>query len=356
MTDTIQEILGYRFLGNSVLQLCISTGVIVCGAIAISLLRRYFIKRSGKPVEGEIETFAQKLFHLQKYAIPLLFIVIMYASLTGILTFTPQVAKGLHVLFIVTVSIFGLLLITHVIKDSLKAYLSRRDREGDIERIDKSVRGISTFINIIVWSIGAIFIIDNLGFNISAVVTGLGIGGVAIALASQTILHDLFNYFVIFFDQPFKIGDFIVIDNKMGTIEKIGIKTTRIKSLQGEEIVLSNTDLTNSRIHNYKKMEKRRVLMTIGVVYQTAAELIDAIPGVIREIVDKTEGVMFDRAHFKEYGDSGLIFEIVFYILSADYNYFMDKQHEINLEIFKKFSELKIDFAYPTSTLYIEKK
>ncbi len=244
---------------------------------------------------------------------------------------------------------------SHIVRDSLKTYLRSKDGEKSDDQIDQSIRGISTFINILIWTIGSIFVIDNIGFNISAVVTGLGIGGVAVALASQTIFRDLFNYFVIFFDQPFKIGDFIVIDDKMGTIEKIGIKTTRIKSIGGEEIILSNTDLTNGRVHNYKKMDKRRVVLTVGVVYRTTPRQVDAIPGIIREIISKTEDVEFDRAHFKEFGDSGLIFEAVYYVIGSDYNYYMDKQHHINLQVLKKFNKLKIQFAYPTRTLYLER-
>jgi small-conductance mechanosensitive channel len=356
MNSVLQNILGYQFVGNSLLQIITSGFFMAAGVITISLLKRYLKKRTIGSEEGNGKSRAHKLFQMQNYAAPLAYCIIIYSALISVLTLSAQTNKVIHVIFIIAASIFSLRLISHVVKDSLKSYLVRRDRERSVEQIDRSIRGISTFINIVVWIIGAIFIIDNIGFNISAIVTGVGIGGIALALASQAILGDLFNYFVIFFDQPFKIGDFIVIDDKMGTIEKIGIKTTRIRSLQGEEIILSNTNLTNSRIHNYKRMYKRRVLLSIGVVYQTTPEQIESIPKIMRGIIEETEGVEFDRAHFSGYGESGLLFEIVYYISSADYNYYMDKQQGINLQILKKFNELGIDFAYPTRTLYLENK
>lgn len=353
MIGYFQELFGYTVLGNSILSIATSIGVIVIGIIAVYSFRRYVNKKFAGSAGGGSTSVLSRLVNIQNYAAPLLYAMIIYLSLVNALALSPQVRKTIYLVFVVAISFFGLRLFSRLIRDSLKTYMLSRDKEKSEDEIELSIRGITTFINIILWSIGIIFIIDNIGFNISAIVTGLGIGGVAVALASQTIFRDLFNYFVIFFDRPFKIGDFIVMENKMGTIEKIGIKTTRIKSLSGEEIILSNTDLTNGRIHNYKNMEKRRVVLTIGVVYQTAPAQVDAIPGIIKEIVDSTRGVSFDRAHFKEFGDSGLVFEAVYYIESPDYNYYMDRQHEINLRILKRFNSLEIQFAYPTRTVYL---
>ncbi len=355
MEEFTRTIVAYKIFGNSLLQIALAAGVLLVALAAVSVVKRLFEKRSSRAAEGEKPTFSLRMHRMRRYSFPLAYTVLAYLVLTTILTVPARHGKNLYIAFVIIVSIFALRLVSFIIKDSLKAYLLRRDKERDAARVEKSISGISTFINIIVWSVGFIFIIDNIGFNISAIVTGLGIGGVAIALASQTVLHDLFSYFVIFFDEPFKIGDFIIIDDKMGTVEKIGIKTTRIQSLSGEQIVISNASLTNGRIHNYKRMEKRRVVQNIGVVYQTTPEQIEAIPHIVRKIIDSTSGVQFDRTHFKEYGDSGLIFEIVYYIMMPDFNYYMDRQHEINLEIFRKFSEMKIGFAYPTRTIFIEK-
>lgn len=217
------------------------------------------------------------------------------------------------------------------------------------------MRGISTIIGIVIWTVGLVFLLDNLGVRVSAVITGLGIGGIAVALAAQAILGDLFAYFVIFFDRPFETGDFIVVEDKQGAVEYIGLKTTRVRSLNGEQLIFSNKDLTDSRIHNYKKMERRRAIFQIGVTYQTPIEQIREIPGLVKQIVESQQDVVFDRGHFIKYGDFSLNFEFVYYILTSDYNRYMDIQQTINLTIFELFEKKGIEFAYPTQTLYMTK-
>ena len=213
----------------------------------------------------------------------------------------------------------------------------------------------STVIKVAVWGLGVTFLLDNLGFKISAVVAGLGIGGIAVALAAQTVLGDLFSYFTIFFDRPFEVGDFIVIDDFLGTVEYIGIKTTRLRSLSGEQLIFSNTDLTSSRLRNYKRMENRRVVFQLGVTYQTKTEQLREIPEIIAHIIKKSDNTVFDRAHFSSYGDFSLNFETVYYVKSRDYNIYMDTQQTINLLIYRQFAEEGIEFAYPTQTLFFDK-
>jgi small-conductance mechanosensitive channel len=215
---------------------------------------------------------------------------------------------------------------------------------------------MTVLINIVVWVIGIVFLMDNLGFDISAVIAGLGIGGIAIALAAQAILGDLFSYFVIFFDRPFEVGDFIVVGDKVGSVEYTGIKTTRVRALSGEQLVFSNTDLTNSRIHNFKKMERRRVVFKLGVVYQTPSEKLAEISTLVKEIIEKQEDVIFDRGHFSAYGDFSLNFEFVYYVMGSDYVQYMNTQQKINLEIYDEFEKREIEFAYPTQTLFINKE
>ncbi len=184
----------------------------------------------------------------------------------------------------------------------------------------------------------------------SAVSAGLGVGAVAAALAVQSILGDLFASLSIYFDRPFHIGDFIIVGSEMGTVERIGLRSTRVRSLGGEEIVFANGDLGKSRIRNYKRMNERRVLFTFGVEYATDLEQLRAIPALVKSIVESREGTRFDRAHFKEYGDYSLVFEVVYYVLSPDYNVYMDHQHAINLELFREFAERRVQFAFPTQT------
>jgi small-conductance mechanosensitive channel len=203
------------------------------------------------------------------------------------------------------------------------------------------------------WVLIFLLTLDNLGFNITTLLAGLGIGGVAVALAAQNILSDLFASLSIVLDKPFVIGDFIVVGDFLGTVEHIGVKTTRIRSLGGEQIVFSNTDLLGSRIKNYKRMQERRVLFGFGVIYQTTPDQLAAIPGMVRDIIQSQGRTRFDRAHFKDYGDSSLNFEVVYYVLDSDYNVYMDIQQSINLALYTRFQRAGIEFAYPTRTLYI---
>lgn len=196
-------------------------------------------------------------------------------------------------------------------------------------------------------------ILDNLGVNITGLVAGLGIGGIAVALAVQNILGDLLASLSIVLDKPFVIGDFIVVDSLSGTIEHIGLKTTRIRSLSGEQLIFSNNDLLKTRIRNYKRMSERRIVFSFGIIYQTPTEKLKNVNKIVRDIIEKTENARFDRVHFKEYGDSSLNFEVVYFVIDPDYNIYMDVQESINLEIFRQFGEEGIEFAYPTQTLYV---
>jgi small-conductance mechanosensitive channel len=209
---------------------------------------------------------------------------------------------------------------------------------------------------LIVWSAVLLLVLDNLGVDITTLVAGLGIGGIAVALALQNILGDLFASLSIVLDKPFVIGDFIIVGDLLGTVEKIGLKTTRIRSLYGEQLIFSNNDLLQSRIRNYKRMFERRIVFHFGVTYQTPHHKLAVITTMVREIIEAQEQARFDRAHFKEYGDFSLNFEVVYYVKVPDYNIYMDIQQAINLAIYKSFAEEGIEFAYPTQTLYIEKE
>jgi small-conductance mechanosensitive channel len=204
------------------------------------------------------------------------------------------------------------------------------------------------------WSLVLLVALDQLGFNVTALVAGLGIGGIAVALAAQNILGDLFASLSIVLDKPFVVGDFIVVDGLRGVVELVGIKTTRVRSLDGELLVFPNSDLMKSRIRNFRQMDERRVLFTVGVTYQTPPEKVRAIPGWLREAVQAQPKTRFDRAHFKEYGDSALAFEIVYYVLDRDYNLYMDVHQAINLVILDRFAREGVEFAYPTRTVHVQ--
>jgi len=197
--------------------------------------------------------------------------------------------------------------------------------------------------------------LSNFGYNISTLIAGLGIGGVAIALALQNILTDIFASFSIYFDKPFQTGDFIIVGNDLGVVKKIGIKTTRLQTLQGEELVISNKELTETRIHNYKKMQKRRIVFNFGLTYDTSSAKLKKVLQILKGIIDKIEIAELDRVHFNKFGDFSLNFEVVYYLASSDYNEYMDTQQAINLAIKEKFEKDGIKFAYPTQTVFVNK-
>ncbi|HQK99360.1 MAG TPA: mechanosensitive ion channel family protein [Smithellaceae bacterium] len=209
---------------------------------------------------------------------------------------------------------------------------------------------------VLLWAIVLLLILGNLGVNITGLVAGLGIGGIAVALAVQNILGDLMASLSIVLDKPFVIGDFIVVDSHMGTIEHIGLKTTRLRSISGEQLIFSNNDLLKSRIRNFKRMAERRVVFSFGLVYQTPVEKLKLAKRIVSEIIDKKADARFDRVHFKEYGDFSLNFEAVYYVTVPDYNTWMDIQEDINLQIFERFAKEGIEFAYPTQTLYVQRE
>ena len=233
----------------------------------------------------------------------------------------------------------------------------RREQELEEDAGAVAAMDIVSFLTQVgVWAIVFLLVLDNLGVNITALVAGLGVGGIAVALAAQNIISDLFASLSIVLDRPFVLGDFLVIDGYYGNVEKVGLKTTRVRSLSGEQLVFSNNDLLSSRIRNYGQMVERRIVFTIGVVYETPYEKLAELPGIIEDIIVKQDSARFDRAHFQKFGDYSLNYEIVYYVESSDYRLYMDIQQAVNLEIVRRFAEQAIEFAYPTQTLFVERE
>ncbi|MCK5040302.1 MAG: mechanosensitive ion channel family protein [Candidatus Aenigmarchaeota archaeon] len=252
-----------------------------------------------------------------------------------------------YILFII-VTYYTIICLQNIIDYGAKK-ISSKQKEEDKYVIDFS----ANLLKGILWAIALLFILSNLGYNISTLIAGLGIGGIAIAFAMQNVLGDIFASFSIYFDKPFKVGDFIIVGKDMGTVKKIGIKTTRIQSLGGQEIIVSNKDLTTSRVNNYKRMKKRRISFSFGVVYETTSQKLKKINQIIKDVFDKIPMAELDRVHFKEYGDFSLNYEVVYYVNTGDYNKYMDVQQEANFAIKEEFEKEGIEFAYPTQTVLV---
>ena len=237
---------------------------------------------------------------------------------------------------------------------AVRAWLAgtRARQAEDPDRVTSSA-AIAFLLRVALWAIVGLMILDNLGVNITTLVASLGIGGIAIALAVQSILGDLFASLSIVLDKPFVVGDFIIVDTMLGTVEKIGLKTTRVRSLGGEQIVFSNNDLLKSRIQNLRRMEARRVVFRFDVTYATPEAVLRELPALVESIVTDQPQTRFDRAHLQSLAAPGYTFETVYYVDSADYRVFMDTQQEIYLRIVAMLEERDVRLALPAQAIHL---
>ncbi len=338
-------------LDNTVLTWFSFAGALAASFVALLLLRRIIARRLSVLAKATATMWDDLAINLLGGTrIWFLFIASVQLAAT-LLTLPPQIHRILDIVFI-------LLLLLQVglwASAALSFWLGRlvQQRMQEDAASATTLSAISFVGRLALWSVVFLLALDNIGFDITALITGLGIGGIAVALALQNVLGDLFASLSIVLDKPFVIGDFIIVNEYLGTVEKIGLKTTRIRSLSGEQVVFSNADLLNSRIRNFKRMYERRVVFTVGVTYQTPTEKLTRAAETIREIVRAQPHTRLDRVHFKQFADSALVFECVYYVLLPDYNTYMDIQQEINLQIHRRFTDEGIDFAYPTQTVFV---
>jgi len=347
----MNEFLEKTYYNNPVQSYLIALGIILAGFIVANVVKNIILIRLKKLSERTETHFDNYILNsIERFGIPALYILATYAGLRY-LRFTETINHVLSIALTVAITFLVIRLISSTILSLLEAYIRKQHKESGEEKV-KQLSGIMLIINIVIWVLGLIFLFDNMGYNVSALIAGLGVGGIAIALAAQNILGDLFNYFVIFFDKPFETGDFIIIDDKLGVVEHIGLKTTRLNSLWGEQLIFSNSYLTNSPIKNYKEMQKRRVVFTIRIAHETPLELVKKIPGILKSIVEAQDNITFDRGHFASFGDFSLDFEVVYYVLSGDYNMYMDIQQQINFKIYEILEEMGVAIASPTRRLW----
>lgn len=342
------------FLGNSLADWASALGVTLLSWVVLRLAARVGISRLARLSRAtEIRWDDILIGALQKTKGVLLLIIAVYLG-SRPLDMPEELGTLLERLMVISLLIQAGIWITSGVKRWVAIEHEERAAEDASAVMTMSIIGVA--IRIVVWSMVLLLSLDNFGIDVTALVAGLGVGGIAVALAAQNILGDLFASLSIVLDKPFVLGDFLIVDDKLGTVEEIGLKTTRVRSLSGEQLVFSNTDLLNSRIRNYGRMFERRVVFEIGVTYQTPRALLKEIPGMIREAVEAHgERVRFDRSHFKAYGDFSLVYETVYYVLGPDYNEYMDIQQGINFTIHERFEDAGIEFAYPTQTLFLER-
>lgn len=320
----MSELMGVEIAGRPLASYAAAIGIFLCGIGAAQVLKLALLRRRGSEAAGP-EGLARRI--VRALVLPAVYLGSLYAAVAVL---SPPGKAGRVVNAVV-----------------LDRYLERGGREDGQRRL----KPLLTVANLALWLIGTLFLLDNIGFKISSVVAGLGIGGITVALASQAILGDLFSYFVILFDRPFELGEFIATDDVAGTIEAIGIKTTKIRAATGEQVVVSNSRLIGGKLHNYKRMERRLVIFPVRVAYGVDPGKLAAIPAILREAVTAQEDTDFGRAHLKELGESGLNYEVVYTVTNADYLRYMDIQEAINLRIVEAFGREGIEFALPTRAI-----
>lgn len=347
------EFLQTDIAGNSLQAWLIAVAISVIVMMLMGSVRyvgaRQF-KRLGEQHDVAVFPILREALRKTKWLF-ILIIAIFFASLA--LTVPDKIQQVL-----LRVVVIALLIQSGVWAVAILRVAMTRYRQDQMEKDPASITTLNllNFIGrLFIWVLVLLLVLDNLGVNITALVAGLGVGGIAVALALQTILGDLFASLSIVLDKPFVVGDFLNIDSMLGTVENVGLKTTRLRSLSGEQLVFSNSDLLNSRIRNYGRMYQRRVVFELGVTYQTPRDKLILIPQIIRTAIEAQSETRFDRSHFKAYGDFALTFESVYYVLGPDYNLYMDIQQAINLIIHERFEQEGIEFAYPTQTLFVQK-
>ena len=338
------------FFGNDIQTWLTALGIAVAALIVLRLVEQVLIVRVQR-IAKKTDTIIDDVIIGALRKTKLTYLVIVSVYLGGVVLTLPETVRSIdwRILMVATWLQLGVWLST-----GLQIWLQhyRATEEDGANRT--TMNALSFIVRVVIWATILLLILDNLGVDVTALVTGLGIGGVAIALAVQNVLSDLFASLSIVLDKPFVNGDFIVVGDLAGSVEHVGIKTTRIRSLSGEQLVFSNNDLLTSRIRNYGRMNERRVVFNLGVTYQTPADKLERIPGLIREAIDAQAQVRFDRSHFAAYGDSALNFETVYYVGSSDYAQHMDILQAVNLALFRRFEQEGIEFAYPTQTLFVE--
>ena len=343
------DFLDHVWYHNTIRVWLIGLAVLAGTIFVLVVARRLAISRLEKIAARTKTEFDDLLVELLRRTKGWAIVIAAFVGAAIVLTLPVKAERGIHVLSVLALLLQGAIWGNGIIGFFTQRHLARSAADGHSATTITALGYAGRFV------LGALLLLlalDNLGINITALVAGLGITGIAVALAVQNILGDLFGALSIVLDKPFVVGDTIAVDNFVGTVEHIGLKSTRLRSVTGEQLIMSNADLLRSRVRNYRRMFERRVDLLFGVTYDTPADTIAAIPALLREIVSAQKNVRFDRAHFKRFGDSALEFEAVYFVTVADYNVMMDTQQAVNLDLLRRFEAMAVRFAFPTRTVH----
>ena len=348
---TITDLLEHIWLGNPVSRWLIALGIFLLVIVILWPVKRWIVGRMKSftaKTDNRFDDLAVQVLKSTKFMFVAL--IALWAA-SRVLQLPEFLADGLSKVAVIVLVLQVGLWASRALNEWLRIVAEKKAEDGEVLTW---LSGVEWTGKIIIWAVALLIGLENLGVDVTGLVAGLGIGGIAVALAAQNILGDLFSAFSIYIDKPFVIGDYLKVGDQMGTVENIGMKTTRLRSLTGEQLIFGNSDLVSSRIQNFGRIEERRANFTVGVTYDTPKEKIEEIPEMIRTIVEAQEQVRFERSHFKEFGDSALLFETIYFVLVPAFLVKMDVQQAINLELMQRFEAEGIEFAFPTQTIYLE--
>ncbi len=349
--DHIKAWSEYVVFGNTIQVYVLSLVMFMVVMTALRVMKMIVIKRlqnMAAKTATDIDDFVVGLFrHIGAGVYLLMGVYIASRSLV----LAGSIDRVLNILFVGVLTFKAVQVLQDVVVFFLDKWMGRTETNDPTARV--ATKNLGIIVKVVLWIGGVLFLLDNLGIDVTAAVAGLGITGIAVALAAQTLLKDTFAAFCIFIDKPFRVGEFIIVGDLMGTVEYVGFKTTRIRSLGGEQLIFPNSDLTENRVRNFKRMEQRRIVFKFGVIYQTPVEKVKLIPDIVRRIVAENSNARLDRVHFMSYGDFALIYEVVFFVLKPDFQTYGDVQQYINIRLMEEFQKHKIEFAYPTQQIYV---
>jgi small-conductance mechanosensitive channel len=346
LSESTARFMEYRFLGNPVSEILTTLLFILIGMALVRLFQVFLIKRMKRIFAATATTWDDLLVRiLETNIIPSLYVIIIWLSLRDF-NMRASIKSLVGTIAIVAVTLMAIRIVLAVAKHAIHSYWESHGTDRTAAR-EKNLNGIVTVAQIVIWILGSILLLDNLGIKVSAFVAGLGITGIAVALAAQTILGDLFSFFVIFFDQPFEVGHTIKVDKFQGEVEHIGLKTTRLRSADGEQIIISNKNLTDSRVQNFKRMHRRRVVFTLDLESAAPQESLRALPDRIKAQYARFADVTFERCHFSRFAENGLRFEIAYVVETPDFARHVAIQHEANLGILEELEKGGLRLAVP---------
>ena len=353
-TNSWNEFLLSSFFNNSMQDYMMVLIIFFAILFGLKIFKMYIIlilKKFAKRTKTHVDDILLEVLNAIKWPFYVLFSLIFSLKTLELPIIFNEFSNKLLMIILVYYSILTFCrILDYFAKKEIKKRM-KEDRLGDTAII----RLLATLGKVALWIIGLLLMLANFGVEITPLIAGLGVGGIAIAFALQKILEDLFSSFAIYFDKPFKEGDFIVVGTDKGVVQHIGLKTTRIKALQGEELIVSNTELTNARISNYKGMENRRIAFRFGVEYSTSTIKLKKAVKIVEKIINDIKDINLDRVHFFEFGDFSLNFEVVYYVNFSDYAIYMGMQQEVNFAIKQAFEKEKIEMAFPTQTIILQK-